>query len=797
MTVAGALGVLAVAVLGADPVLAQTTDSGSGTLYFTCYANQGTQGGNCTTGSDVQKATYSYSGGSMTVSSPSAVANTKGADGLAFVGGGDLVVGGQQSGLVSQVTQKGALVTQVKSGLPSADHVSVSPAGSAEYVTVGGYGGGGLALLPIKSGVIQPGIVCSISQGGSPVQSSNLVIDTIAWDGTQAYYTESADSNLYGGFGTFGAIAINYSAGASSCSATLTPLLTNFPAAHGLTFDPFSSSMILYGAQMIAQVQVNGATAATPVSEITFGGEACTESSSCYQYQGSVGSPSNNMFDQGAVDGNGHLFSSNNNGNLVFVDYSQNANHLLAGTSSSRPFVRDSFETTALDDVAPLLGPGGPIQIQTTASPATAVEGQPLSDTIDSILNATNAWPTNESGYPYVVFWLNGPNDPSCQAGSATMKSVWIPYYQTTGAVTWTPSSQYPAIDLSSGNNNQVKTWNPAWDSQPGTYRWVVDYYYYNTALQKMQLLEADCNAANEQVQVVPPSISTNAKPATGAVGSSFYDTATITNLPMTMPAPTVSFALFQGSSCPTGEGQIAAEATSMPVFTSSNRPVTQEPGNTGMAVSGTYTITTPGPYEWVAQLQYTDYTGANAIYTQCGSEQVGADGTPSLSTTPSAGGAIGTSLSDTATITGLYAGSAANDTVSFALYSNSTCSASGLVKALGAAAVGTPTTVGGVATWTVNSPAGFAPTVAQTYYWGVTFNSVNDQYNQTVTTCGEPVSITPAGSVQGAHTGGVLGASTPNTGADLQLPGLLASLALLLGGLLLTIGVRLRRPAA
>ncbi|MHB8555596.1 MAG: hypothetical protein ACYDCB_08095, partial [Candidatus Dormibacteria bacterium] len=45
MATAGALGLVAVAVMGADPVSAATASPStptSGTLYFTCYANQGT-----------------------------------------------------------------------------------------------------------------------------------------------------------------------------------------------------------------------------------------------------------------------------------------------------------------------------------------------------------------------------------------------------------------------------------------------------------------------------------------------------------------------------------------------------------------------------------------------------------------------------------------------------------------------------------------------------------------------------------------------------------------------------------
>ncbi len=173
---------------------------------------------------------------------------------------------------------------------------------------------------------------------------------------------------------------------------------------------------------------------------------------------------------------------------------------------------------------------------------------------------------------------------------------------------------------------------------------------------------------------------------------------------------------------------------------------------------------------------------------------------TPTLTTVPSAGGPVGTVLSDTAQVTGITS-PGTSDNVSFALYSNSACTA--LADNLGNASLTGPATTNGVATWTASSPgSGYAPSVAGTYYWGATFNSVNDSANLSSSLlCGEPVTITASGGTLGAHTtptpppaGAVKAASTPtpNTGAGLFLPGLLAALALLFGGLLLLAGVRL-----
>ena len=895
MAAVGGLGLVTMAILGADPVSAASQPT-SGTIYFTCYANQGSSGSNCTGGNDVQKATYSYTGTSLTVGSPVGVANTQGADGLQFLPNGDLVVAGQQSGTVSEITPGGTLVKQVSAGVPEADHISVSPAGlygANPIITVGGYEGHGMAVLPVGSdGTISAGTSCALSLSGTlltPAEEQSFVLDSVVWVGSQAYFTESSPSNLFGGYGTFGAIDITYTGG--SCSANLIPLLPALPSAHGMAYDPYSNSILTFGSQMIAQIKVGGAAApsASIVSEITFGGQACYETPSCYQYAGPVGSSSNNMFDQGAVDGTGHIFVSNNNGNMVFVDYSQIASGLIAGTSTNRPFVSDQFETTAMDDVAPLLGPGGPLEVNTVPSPTTATPGQRLSDSV-SIINPRTVWPSGDApGYPYVQFKLYGPNDGSCSAGTAILRSPQIAYTGASSTVTWTP----PA-------------WNSSWDGTPGTYNWVVNYYYWDVATQTMAWVYGTCGAEPVIVSRTQPALSTHLSAssafspagvtdqatlsganagATGTITIRAYSgnsssactdavpvatelatpvtngdgtySASFTGLtagsyefqatyagdttdgptrsvcgtePLTVTSPTVPSIITQlsaGSAISpatvtdtatlggashgatgaitiraySGNTSAACTATNL-VGTETAAPVTDGNGS----YKATFTGLTAGDYEF--QATYAGDTANTSAQSACGSEPLTVvttpppgppttPNTPSITTVPSAGGPVGTVLSDTAQVTGIV-NPAASDSVSFGLYSDPTCST--LVDNLGTASVMGPVTTNGVATWTASSPStGYAPAVATTYYWGVTFNSVGDPANLSSSmVCGEPVTITLASGTLGAHTppGSVKAASTPtpNTGADLFMPGLLAAIAVLLGGVLLLTGFRVGR---
>jgi len=435
--------------------------------------------------------------------------------------------------------------------------------------------------------------------------------------------------------------------------------------------------------------------------------------------------------------------------------------------------------------------PSPPPSVNTTPTPTTAVEGQPLTDSA-TVVNAVDTWPAGASGTPWIQFWLNGPNDPTCQASTAIFRSGEIPYWSNTGTVHFTVSSKYTVTAPPTTQPNKVwNEWNPSWDMTPGTYRWVVDYYYADAqAPGGMVTLEGGCN--QEEVTVGAPTITTTSSPSVGPVTGTFSDSAMVTNVPDTTPTPTVTFNLYQGTSCSTA-----------PYYTSPAETITQ-----GMAKSPAVTLPASGPYEWQATL---NDGSTPALMSACQSEQVAAAGTPSITTVPSAGGVVGTSLSDTATITGLYYDPAMSeptpaDTVGFALYlqpagaTGPACTAANLVDNLGTGTLGAPAMTNGVETWTVTSPGtGYAPTAAGTYYWGVTFTATNDAYNNSTMTCGEPVTITPSGGVLGAHTtgqgsGGVLGASTPNTGADLFLPAVLAGLAVLLGGLMLVVGSTMRR---
>jgi hypothetical protein len=108
--------------------------------------------------------------------------------------------------------------------------------------------------------------------------------------------------------------------------STPTQVATGVPAAHGGTYDPFTNTIILFGDSHITQFNP---TTLGVVSDLTIAGET---------------------FDQGTVDGKGHVFVCSNSGDFTFLDISG------SGLVGSPNFQSTQFLAGALDDVAPLSG---------------------------------------------------------------------------------------------------------------------------------------------------------------------------------------------------------------------------------------------------------------------------------------------------------------------------------------------------------------------------------------------------------------------------------------------------------
>jgi len=148
--------------------------------------------------------------------------------------------------------------------------------------------------------------------------------------GRNAYMYTSAPP---GGGGYYGRAFVDFN------TFTVTELRLNGPGlltpTHGALFDYYTSDMLMFGKNQVAQVE-----ASAPASP-SFG-----------SLKGIFNFPHNSHFDQGAPDGNGHVFIADNDHDIVYLSYVRSrdvSNPESFGSVYTMPF---------LDDVAPLSGGG-------------------------------------------------------------------------------------------------------------------------------------------------------------------------------------------------------------------------------------------------------------------------------------------------------------------------------------------------------------------------------------------------------------------------------------------------------
>ena len=131
------------------------------------------------------------------------------------------------------------------------------------------------------------------------------------------------------------------------------------------------------------------------------------------------------------------------------------------------------------------------------------------------------------------------------------------------------------------------------------------------------------------------PTITTTPS-AGGVVGTSIADTATVSG--GFNPTGTVTFNLFP---------QADATCAGTPLFTSTNA---LERG--ASATSGSFATTAAGTYHWVAT--YNGDSNNNTVSSGCAAEPVTiTQATPTIATTPRRAVPVGTSIADTATVSG------------------------------------------------------------------------------------------------------------------------------------------------
>ncbi len=288
-------GAVALARAGPNTVVPQVS-GGSGDLYFTTFHPP-----------TVEHVLFSYLHGRLALGKPSLVTHPPGADGILFATDGRILVGGQNSGDVFSINPADESVTTLPSGVNGSFHLALSPDGRVVYTSGEP---GPLAAVPLDP----PGAGNAVALHGD----DSLVTGMAFAPNGQAIYTSSPPS----GIGDVGILDLR--------TGTTHRLLSGV-GAHGVFYDPETQSYLVVGGDTVLQLPVSDP--GRVVSELIVRGAE---------------------FDQGSATGRGQLLLASNDGTLVLVDYS--------GTKrvgdTSNPVIQRRLVPN-LDDVAPLVGPGG------------------------------------------------------------------------------------------------------------------------------------------------------------------------------------------------------------------------------------------------------------------------------------------------------------------------------------------------------------------------------------------------------------------------------------------------------
>lgn len=287
----------------------------------------------------------------------------------------------------------------------------------------------------------------------------------------------------------------------------------------------------------------------------------------------------------------------------------------------------ESVDSALKDFIAPV-----PFHASNCASPTVATQTSVSSMTVGqtSVVGDTATLTGGDSPSGDVSFQLY--SDASCQdavtgvSGSATLDSSGVAAF---AGVSFTPADA-------------------------GTYYWGVSYPGdgHNNPVSA-------CGGANEEIVVAKasPSVSTTQQPASGAVGDTFNDTATLSNAVNLDATGSITFTLYSAADC---GGMVLDQETVA-----------------GIAANGDFTtpkgfkIKQAGTFYWVAS--FSGDSNNNLFTSGCNDEPVAVGTTPSITTTlSSSAGNTGATVHDSATLSGATAD--AGGTVTYSVYSDDTC---------------------------------------------------------------------------------------------------------------------------
>src|SRR2546427_764496 len=234
---------------------------------------------------------------------------------------------------------------------------------------------------------------------------------------------------------------------------------------------------------------------------------------------------------------------------------------------------------------------------------------------------------------------------------------------------------------------------------EAGTYYWVAS----SSGDANNAPAASGCEDEPVTVGKAAPSLRTTQDPASGTVGATFKDKATIAGLFGAKPGGQISWKLYDNKECKSAEGGVVA--TDGPVAVSANGDYATPSGASPEA----------GTYYWVAS-----YSG-EARKSAVEGKSVDLGGRRSIkknrlrTTQDPASGTVGATFKDKATIAGLF-GAKPGGQISWKLYDNKECKSAegGVVATDGPVAVS--------ANGDYATPSGASPE-AGTYYWVASYS--------------------------------------------------------------------------
>lgn len=262
-----------------------------------------------------------------------------------------------------------------------------------------------------------------------------------------------------------------------------------------------------------------------------------------------------------------------------------------------------------------------------------------------TIATALSASAITVGGSVYDTASLTGAN---ANAGG----TVTYTLYTNSGCTT---ASTKPAVNQTvTVTGGSVPNSSAVTFTAPGTFYWQAVYSGDATD----NSAKSACTSETLTVSKASPTLTTTPSPGV-VVGGAVSDGATVSG-GYSVNGENVTFTLYSDSGC---TDQVYSSVNAI---------------SSGSAGSGSYTATQAGTYYWKAS--YPGDANNNAFTTSCGSsgETVAVSkATVSITTTPSAGGTVGGSITDTATLNGAYH---PTGSVAFLLYSSPSCSLFSLV---------------------------------------------------------------------------------------------------------------------